>query len=120
MNLEAIYPNDNDPYEEMGFEELRAKSRGWLHRDWAAESKQRDGGETQGKTIDTSILLAVTETQANVETVQDVQPQAGSQDSTTNMLDTTIAVDIGRSGKGGRAKKMKIKEIKRETQTSMY
>jgi len=41
VNLEAVYPSENDPYDEMSFEELRANSRGWLSRDWAAESRQR-------------------------------------------------------------------------------
>lgn len=37
MNLEAVYPNENDQTEEYCFEELRAANRGWLDRDWAAE-----------------------------------------------------------------------------------
>ena len=37
MNLEAVYPNENDQTEEYCFEELRAAHRGWLDRDWAAE-----------------------------------------------------------------------------------
>jgi checkpoint serine/threonine-protein kinase len=37
VNLEAVYPNENDQTEEYCFEELRAANRGWLDRDWAAE-----------------------------------------------------------------------------------
>ena len=118
VNLEAIYPNDNDS-EEISIEELRAKSRGWLNRDWAAESKQRIV-ENPLKTIvhepDSALL---TETRVNPELVQDVHSQPGTQDSTTTLLDTTIAVDIGRGGKGPRPKKMKVKEVRSETQTSM-
>lgn len=39
VNLEAVYPNPHDPSEEYCFEELRAASRGWLDRDWAAERR---------------------------------------------------------------------------------
>ncbi|KAI9675209.1 MAG: hypothetical protein M1829_003569 [Trizodia sp. TS-e1964] len=35
VNLEAIYPNPDNPGEEMSFEELRAKHRAWLSRDWS-------------------------------------------------------------------------------------
>ena len=120
MNLEAVYPNDNDPNEEMSFEELRAKSRGWLNRDWAAESKQRMAEESQAKAFDKSLLVTVAETQADVEIAEEVQSQPGTQESTTTLLDTTIAIDIGRVSKAGRPKKMKIKEIRGETQTSMF
>ena len=120
MNLEAVYPNDNDPNEEMSFEELRAKSRGWLNRDWAAESKQRMADESQAEAFDKPMLVTVAETQADVEIVEEVQSQPGTQESTTTLLDTTIAIDIGRVGKAGRPKKMKVKEIRGETQTSMF
>ena len=120
MNLEAVYPNDNDPNEEMSFEELRAKSRGWLNRDWAAESKQGMAEEFQAKAFDKSMLVTVAETQADVEIVEEVQSQPGTQESTTTLLDTTIAINTGRVSKAGRPKKMKVKEIRGETQTSVF
>ncbi|KAH0294058.1 hypothetical protein M436DRAFT_46685 [Aureobasidium namibiae CBS 147.97] len=40
VNLEAVYPNPSDPSVEFCFEELRARHRGWLDRDWAAEREQ--------------------------------------------------------------------------------
>ena len=118
MNLEAVYPNKNDS-EEISIEELRAKSRGWLDMDWATESKQRTiekSLETIGHEPNFELL---TETRVDAELVQDVPSQPGTQDSTTILLDTTIAVDIGRGGKGARPKKMKMKEVRSETQTSM-
>ncbi|KAK5160227.1 hypothetical protein LTR04_004739 [Oleoguttula sp. CCFEE 6159] len=39
-NLEAIYPNPDDPSEEHCFEELRARRRGWLEFDWGAERRK--------------------------------------------------------------------------------
>ena len=118
VDLEAVYPNDNDLNEEMSFEELRAKSRGWLDRDWAAESKQRMAEESQSRASSMLVMVTAAETQADAEIMPDVQSQPGTQDSTTTLLDNTIAVDIGRASKGGRTKKMKIKEVRGETQTS--
>lgn len=40
VNLEAVYPDPTDPSVEFCFEELRARHRGWLDRDWAAERRQ--------------------------------------------------------------------------------
>lgn len=37
VNLELVYPDSRDPSLEFCFEELRARQRGWLQRDWAAE-----------------------------------------------------------------------------------
>lgn len=118
MNLEAVYPNENDS-EEISIEELRAKSRGWLNRDWAAESKQRIVEKPLKTIVHEPNPSLLTETRVDPELVQDVHSQPGTQDSTTILLDSTIAVDIGRGGKGPRPKKMKMKEVRSETQTSM-
>lgn len=37
VNLEAVYPDPRDPSLEFCFEELRARQRGWLERDWALD-----------------------------------------------------------------------------------
>ena len=118
MNLEAVYPNENGS-EEISIEELRAKSRGWLDMDWATESKQRIIEKSLEMIEHEPNFALLTETGVGAELVQDVHSQPGTQDSTTTLLDTTIAVDIGRGGKGARPKKMKIKEVRSETQTSM-
>lgn len=119
MDLEAVYPNENDPNEEMSFEELRANSRGWSNRDWAAESKQRIAEERQACTATESFPLVVKGTEQDAGEMQLLQSQPEACDNSTIPLDATIAVDIGRGAKAGRPKKMKIKEVKGETQTSM-
>ena len=103
----------------MSFEELRAKSRGWLNRDWAVESKQRIVEEPQTHKVDEPAITAVAETSEAVEIMQDSQPKSDTQDSLSTQLETTVSVDIGREGKNGRTKKLKIREVKGETQTSM-
>jgi len=124
VNLEAIYPNENKPNEEMSFEELKAKSRGWLSRDWAEERRQRIAARHQ-------ILLVEEEPRAipkmeessevveYLQSQQDTQPATDTQDSLGTTLEKTIAVDIGREGRSGRPRKTKLREVKGETQTSM-
>ena len=118
MNLEAVYPNDNDQNEEMSFEELRAKSRGWLNRDWAAASKHRIAEASRAREADNQISTAAA-VEDTVEVLQPARPKPNTQSSSSSQLETTIAVDIGREGRPGRPKKTKIREINRETQTSM-
>ncbi len=118
MDLEAVYPDEVDPNKEMSFEELRAKSRGWLSRDWAAESKQRIATEPRASIA--ADVASEAEGAAGKETdlTRDIQSKLEIHDSPSIPLDATIAVDIGRGSKAGRPKKMKIKEVKGETQTS--
>ena len=118
MNLEAVYPNHNDPNEEMSFEESRAKSRGWLNRNWAAESKQRIAETSQTHRLKDSVP-PIAQAEEPVEVLQPAQLKPDTQSSSNTQLETTIAMDIGREGRAGRPKKTKIKEVKGETQTSM-
>lgn len=118
MNLEAVYPNHNDPNEEMSFEELRAKSRGLLNRDWATESKQRIAEISQTHQLKDSVL-PIAPAEELVEVLQPAQPQPDIQSSSNTQLETTIAVDIGREGRTARPKKTKIREVKGATQTSI-
>lgn len=49
VNLEAVYPNLNDPMAaEFSFEELRARHRGWMDYDWAAIRKEEQSKANQG------------------------------------------------------------------------
>ncbi|KAG9669794.1 hypothetical protein KCU99_g3021, partial [Aureobasidium melanogenum] len=50
VNLEAVYPDPSDPSIEFCFEELRARHRGWLDRDWAAERRQAQSTNQAQKT----------------------------------------------------------------------
>jgi checkpoint serine/threonine-protein kinase len=38
VNLEAVYPDPEDPTSEMSLEELRATHRGWLQKKWSPET----------------------------------------------------------------------------------
>lgn len=108
VNLEAVYPNPNDPNEEMSFEELRAKARGWLHRDWAAEISPKKEHELQRQV----------EPQESVEhkpvTDEEHSPEHKVSDiRIENVTEEELGV------KNERPKKMKIREVKAEVQTSI-
>ncbi|KAK3077587.1 hypothetical protein LTS18_009846, partial [Coniosporium uncinatum] len=51
VNLEAVYPQaaDGDTNVEFSFEELRARTRGWLNRDWRAEKEKQKPKPTPQK-----------------------------------------------------------------------
>lgn len=118
MNLEAVYPNPNDPTEEMSFEELRAAFRGWMGKDWAAERKQRRVVESHAQTQ----RKAVEDAEAN-DAVDAAIAERLQQDlviSSNHEIHAEVAVtkEGSREGRSGRPKKMKIMEVKGETQTS--
>lgn len=125
VNLEAVYPNENTTSEEMSFEELRAQSRGWLSRDWAAESKQRtiQKSQTEEMRPKSSEVISQKGEAAQVlqdsQSTQDTQPGTETDNSPSVTLDNTVAVDIDRESRNGRPKKTKVREVKGETQTSI-
>lgn len=117
MNLEAVYPNPDDPNEEMSFEELRAKVRGWSDRNWVAEYQQIAFERSQPREHNqracsilqnkpTECLLQGIEQSSNL--------QKGSELRTDSVLD-----EEARSQKSGRPKKLKIREVKAEVQTGI-
>ncbi|KAL9101667.1 MAG: hypothetical protein Q9163_003106 [Psora crenata] len=117
VNLEIVYPCRDDSCAEMSFEELRARSRGWLDRDWAVESKQRKFWDEQDIPARIPEPLVALEEENVAKGSQWIQSQQEVQSSPSTQCETTIAVDINKEGKIGRPKKTRIKEIKGETQT---
>ena len=132
VNLEAVYPNDHD---EMSFDELRAKARGWFHRDWAAEARQQKAGQASARAIAEVSMVAAKEPHVErpslkyCESQQSNDSPSSNHDSTRTLdlghttsldLGQTMAIDLGREAKAGRPKKMRIKEVKGETQTSRW
>lgn len=126
MNLEAVYPNENNPNEEMSFEELRANSRGWLSKDWATEHKPNIADQQlpleseRQSPIAVPLTAKLVEVQNHSQSQQDSQPETHAPDSLGTTIESTMTVDFGREGRSGRPRKTKLKEVKGETQTSMY
>jgi len=118
VNLEAIYPNPNDPLEEMSFEELRAQSRGWLRKDWAAESKQRSSNQPRVATIEQSSPLNTADEPANDSLADGNEQNLEIQDNFKGLGGIPAVEDSSRAGRSGRPRKTKTMEVKVETQTS--
>lgn len=130
VNLEAVYPNESD---EMSFDELRAKARGWLDQDWAAKARLQRAEEAASRATAEASMMAAEEPKLTSMAAPVIESQV-SNDSPGSILDSTrtldlghttaidlgqtIAIDLGLEGKAAKPKKMKIKEVKRETQTS--
>ena len=118
VDLRAVYPNDDDPNEEMSFEEIRAQSRGWLKMDWTAEKRKIPSHDLIGSesSQQASSPLYVENVQHQIEPLmehaKDVSERAAS--ASNNNTES-----IFRETKVERPKKMKIMEVKSETQTSM-
>ena len=130
VKLEAVYPNDHD---EMSFDELRAKARGWFDRDWAAEAREEKAEQAAARVRAEANIIAAKEPQAfhpslkYAESQQSNDSPNSNHDSTRTLdlghtttldLGQTMAIDLGRGAKVTKPKKMRIKEVKGETQTS--
>lgn len=115
VDLAAVYPNDDDSVE-MSFEELRAKSRGWLDRDWDAESRPSRALEA---VFAPEAPLIDFDEQSMSESARESCGQAEAQSFSRPQLENTVVLDVEPEGKLDRPKKMKVREVKGETQTSM-
>ena len=120
MNLEAVYPNQSDPSLEKSFEELRAARRGWSSKSWRRNTPPKALRESAGihkkqqpqqpeNTIHIGKLSRVD------ELAQDLKNKASLSDNTT---ETLSSFDENKPEKQQKSKKMKVREVKQETQTS--
>ena len=118
VNLEAVYPKPNDPHEEMSFEELRALSRGWLNKDWEAETKQRSTEGSRLHTKEQSLSSVTGEEHADNSIIDSSEQNLESHNHLEEFGANLIVEDGARGGRSGRPRKTKIMEVKVETQTS--
>lgn len=137
VNLEAVYPNVDDPYaEEYCFEELRARHRGWLDYDWAAIRREED--ETARRREQAVIRVHEDEEESSAERVRSQQAAASLakglqvslplndiQDendenavpSQEEMEKARLAKKLRREERANRTRKIKVMEVRAETQT---
>ena len=129
INLEAVYPNPNDPTEEYSFEELRAKHRGWMDKKWTP-SKPCPKTDESNKKIE--IFLDAQDQEltklrdALPQPVQDVPSFVVKNVAECSFEGTTDQTPTGglgikedsQEGIAERPKKKKVKEVRGETQTS--
>lgn len=120
VNLEAVYPNLNDPNEEMSFEELRAAFRGWMGKDWAAEREQRRVMESQAQAQAQEKTLEDAEVEYALDTAiaEQLQHDLVINSNEEIRSEAVITKGCSREGRTGRPRKMRTMEVKGETQTS--
>ena len=123
VNLEAVYPNPNDPNEEFSFEELRAKHRGWLQRDWQVENVQETADQTNGEREEKlPDVIEEAEDEGAIEVVltQSLEQRLVLDHGNQILSPSTKRKEGNRENRPGRSRKTKIMEVKGETQTSEY
>ena len=117
----------------MSFDELRAKARGWFDRDWAAEARHQKAEQAAAKARAEASVAMTREPKVLADNSRAADSRSNNESPSSNLdstrtvdlghttaldLGQTVAIDLGREGKADRPKKMKIKEVKGETQTS--
>ena len=117
VNLEAVYPNPDDPTEEFSFEELRAKFRGWTDRDWTTDRRRENLHESRTQE-NTRRLLSPEESKINVVTTDGKQQAMSSQDTTEHIVDSVPIDDVTQGTKARKSRRTKVMEVRAETQTS--
>ena len=108
--MEAVYPDFPDETVEYSFEELRALRRGWLNKAWTpAQSPLRSisgNSQKRGKPLDVTL--------SDIENLT-------HEFKDTSLINTSTQSIVGMPGsKPTKARRMKIREVKQETQTGKF
>lgn len=141
VDLMQVYPNADDPMSsEFSFEELRARHRGWLDRDWAAHRRQEqekmNKPAAQSPVINqpqTNTTPLVTKKPAEQARKAQTVPLKGIEEdlilndentppSQAEVEKAKIAKKARREERANRTRKIKVmetREIRAETQTSI-
>lgn len=129
MNLEAIYPDPHNPNVEYCFEELRAAQRGWLQRDWRKNSTPSE--QTTPRSPLTEVALEahnnspdhVQDSSQKLQTLplndlynQNDENRPPLEKSPSQKM--SLARKMRREEKANRTRKIKVREVRGETQTS--
>lgn len=123
MNLEAIYP-DNDPSaSEYCFEELRARHRGWLDYDWAAlrrNEQERKHSGAQKATVASHIEAHQVQTvPVNLDPHCSDSENIPPDQADDRQKPTDRARRDRKEDRANRTRKIKVMEVKQETQTGL-
>lgn len=130
VNLELVYPNPQDPTEEYCFEELRAASRGWLHRVWTPEKQEILGKQEKGALVDISLpnspqippdlgkLVSPPTRKQKLIVLNDANDENMHPKNSTARQEAEAARSLRRDEKANRTRKIKVREVKAESQTS--
>ncbi|OJJ45422.1 hypothetical protein ASPZODRAFT_134075 [Penicilliopsis zonata CBS 506.65] len=113
VDLEAVYPDRRNPNHEISFEELRAMNRGWMDMDWKAYKQpleQISGNvpstrQGTGKHSDSSCENEIPSQLIEGLVIDDTK--ARQHEQRFDQID----------GKSGKARRLKVREVKEEPQT---
>lgn len=118
MNLEAVYPDRDNPSHEMSFEELRAATRGWLNKQWKPQKSQKPLKEIPHNVICKEPLMDKQEESVDKKLSAQTQETLVIEEKVHPAGDSVETTEVYRDGKSGKARRLKVREIKGETQTS--
>ncbi|CEN62000.1 Putative Spindle assembly checkpoint protein SLDA [Aspergillus calidoustus] len=105
VDLDAVYPDYKNPNHEVSFEELRAIKRGWMDMDWRAQKEPL--GQISGNA-----------TLTEDPQVDKILPDQFKQKLNLKNADGAASPQhLETDGKGAKARKLKVREVRAETQT---
>ena len=138
FDLEAVYPDSNNPSLEFSFEQILAKRLGYLRSDWKITKQEQNEPEII-KSSDAEIISPLQEkidvqvddnvamepisrkiqklklNDVNDENAPPEQDQTGEQNRRID-----FARRMRREEKANKTRKIKVRKVKAETQTSKY
>ncbi|KAB8270622.1 Mad3/BUB1 homology region 1-domain-containing protein [Aspergillus minisclerotigenes] len=108
VNLDAVYPDYTNPNVEVSFEELRAMRRGWMDKNWRPQKEplRQISGNENSAGIDPARALPDEFNEKLTMKDADISAQQQAPES-----------DAHHEAKAGKARKLKLREVKQETQT---
>ncbi|KZF22435.1 hypothetical protein L228DRAFT_239401 [Xylona heveae TC161] len=118
VNLEAVYPNRDDPAEEYCFDELRALHRGWLSVDWRAENlklAEQEMHEAEQEMREAEQNQTVSE--ADLAPIEEPEPPASVEKENIEVFRDIGAQEEQDERIQQESHKPKVLEVKGETQT---
>lgn len=113
VNLEVIYPDPDNPLVEMSLEELRAFSRGWMDKNWSKEEKE------PLKEVSGNVPYRDPLTHGEDGMVENMSTKLKEKlvvHEQSTQPDDTHGTEISCDGKGSKLRRLKVREIKGETQ----
>lgn len=131
VSLASVYPS-SDPSAEYCFEELRARHRGWFDIDWAAERRKEEAeAREKALAVDAAakeVLIAKSEkpkpkTESKIKILRDTDVVAlndeNSPPSQEELEKAALRKKQRREERANRTRKIRVMEVREETQTGL-
>ncbi|KAL5339412.1 Mad3/BUB1 homology region 1-domain-containing protein [Aspergillus crustosus] len=116
VDLDAVYPDYKNPNIEVSFEELRAIKRGWMDKDWRTQKQPLK--PVSGNAVQEEPKSLKSSGQDDDKGLpEQFRQKLTLKDSNDYALQQPIDSEKSHDGKSSKARKLKLKEVKAETQT---